>query len=281
MNGFINLDKAAGVSSAHEVAIIKHLTHTRCGHMGTLDPMAGGVLPIAVGNACRLFGYFLEKRKRYVATFRFGKYYDTLDTTGNVLAEGGRIPCEGEIEEVISGLVGEIMQIPPKYSAKSVGGRRGYELARKGIEFTLPPKKVVIYSIKLLGKSGVDSFDFDICCGGGTYIRSIARDMSSELGTYAAMSALKRTQSGPFEIGGAVRSEALTEENISSYLVPVQDVLPYDDYVAEGDTAKKLFNGVAVKCDLSDGVYKIYNAESFYGLADVEGGYMKVKTKLC
>ena len=118
MNGFINLNKRAGKSSAAEVGIIKRLTHTRCGHMGTLDPMAGGVLPVAIGNACRMFDYLLDKRKSYKATFEFGDYYDTLDTTGNVLASGGSIPTEEQIKQVLPSMVGEIMQIPPKYSAK-------------------------------------------------------------------------------------------------------------------------------------------------------------------
>lgn len=281
MNGFINLNKAIGVSSAREVGVIKRLSHTPCGHMGTLDPMASGVLPIAIGNACRLFDYFLSKRKTYVAAFKFGEDYDTLDTTGQIVKSGGAIPTEDEINGVIGGLVGEVMQIPPRYSAKSVGGRRGYELARSGVEFFLPPKKVSIYSIELIGSVGKDGYSFKIECGGGTYIRSIARDMAALLGTYAAMSALERVQSGPFCIDNAVRSDELTADNIGSYIIPTESVLPFDDFHVEGLTAKRLFNGLSVKCDLADGVYKIYNAKDFYGLADVKEGIIKVRTKLC
>ncbi|MDE6373242.1 MAG: tRNA pseudouridine(55) synthase TruB, partial [Clostridia bacterium] len=172
MTGFVNVNKAAGGSSTKEVAIIKRLTHTPCGHMGTLDPMADGVLPVAIGNAARLFDYFLTKEKTYIATFIFGEDYDTLDTTGAVTAGGGRIPSAAEIAAVIPKLTGEVMQIPPKYSAKNVNGRRGYELARRGVEFDLPPKKVVIKSIKLLEAVGNNGYGFEIICGGGTYIRS-------------------------------------------------------------------------------------------------------------
>ena len=281
MTGFINLNKAEGASSAKEVSIIKRLSHTPCGHMGTLDPMAGGVLPVAIGNACRLFDYFLGKNKTYVATFAFGEDYDTLDTTGEVVKSGGRIPSADEIKGVIPGLVGEIMQIPPKYSAKSVGGKRGYELARKGVEFTLPPKKVNIHSIDLIGQIGENVFSFEIECGGGTYIRSIARDMATLLGTYGAMSALVRTKSGPFHIENSVKASELTEENLYGYVIPAESILPFDSYHAYGVTAKKLFNGLSVRCDLADGVYKIFNIDDFYGLAVAEGGNLKVRTKLC
>lgn len=281
MNGFINLNKAIGVSSAKEVSVIKRLTCTPCGHMGTLDPMASGVLPIAIGNACRLFDYFLSKKKVYIATFKFGEDYDTLDTTGNVTKSGGRIPSADEIKCVIPELVGEVMQIPPSYSAKSVNGKRGYELARKGVQFTLPPKKVSIYSIEFLESSKDGGFSFKIECGGGTYIRSIARDMAARLETFAAMSALERVQSGPFGIENAVQSSELTEDNIGSYVVPTESVLPFADFHADGITAKRLFNGLSVKCDLADGIYKIYNTKDFYGLADVKDGNIKVRTKLC
>ena len=194
MTGFITVNKAEGVSSAREVNIIKKLTGTPCGHLGTLDPMASGVLPVAIGNAARLFDYFLSKKKRYVATFVFGCDSDTLDTTGTVIETGGKIPSVDEIEAVIPCLTGEVLQIPPKYSAKSICGKRGYQLAREGIDFTLPPKKVNIYSIKVLDKITDNSYSFDIECGGGTYIRSIARDLGARLGTAAIMSALVRTK---------------------------------------------------------------------------------------
>ena len=135
MNGFINVNKCAGASSAREVNIIKRLTGTPCGHMGTLDPMASGVLPVAVGNACRLFDYFLDKRKTYVARFEFGTDSDTLDTTGTLLKTGGYVPSENEIQACLPEMCGEVMQVAPKFSAKNIGGKRCYQLARAGIEF--------------------------------------------------------------------------------------------------------------------------------------------------
>lgn len=282
MTGFISVDKAEGVSSAREVGAIKRLLNVPCGHMGTLDPMASGVLPIAVGNAARLFDFFLDKRKTYIATFEFGIDTDTLDITGSLLKQGGYVPTASQIESVLPSLVGEVMQVPPNYSAKCVNGRRGYQLARQGVEFTLPPKKVNIYSLDLLEKTGESSYKIKIECGGGTYVRSIGRDLAATLGTTAAMSALVRTASGPFTIENSVKSQQLTADNIKNYIIPTESVLPYKSVYPKGDNAKKLFNGLAIECEAEDGIYKIFTEnDDFYGLATVEGGFLKVRKKLC
>lgn len=282
MTGFINLNKAVGSSSAREVSVIKRLTGQPCGHMGTLDPMASGVLPVGIGNACRLFDYFLTKRKTYLATFRFGEHFDTLDTTGQVISAGGRIPEREEIECVLPRLVGEVMQVPPKYSAKSIGGKRGYALARAGVDFELPPKRVSIYSIDLVARRSEDEYDFRIKCGGGTYVRSICRDMAEMLGTFAAMSALVREKSGPFAIENSVAAEQLNSDNILQYIIPADSVLPFDSVHVADRTQFMLRNGMSVPTDLVDGTYKIYLENGqFYGLGAVADCRLKVKTKLC
>ena len=282
MTGFININKAQGMSSAQEVNKIKRLTGKPCGHMGTLDPMASGVLPVAVGNAARLFDYFLSKSKTYIATFVFGKDSDTLDTTGNILKTGERIPGTDEINSVLSEFVGEIDQIPPKYSAKCINGKRGYQLARDGVEFELSPKKVKIYSIEYLEQVRPDTYSFEIECGGGTYIRSLARDIGARLNTCAIMSSLVRTKSGVFTLDTAVKTEILNTFNISDFLIPTESVLDLNSIYPSAQDAKKLFNGLPVQTDLTDGIYKIFDADScFYGLADIKAGILKVKTKLC
>ncbi len=282
MTGFINVDKEQGVSSAKEVARIKFLTKTPCGHMGTLDPMASGVLPVAIGNAARLFDYFLSKTKTYIAVFKFGVDYDTLDTTGNLIFENGSVPKAGDMESVLDNFVGEIEQYPPKYSAKCINGQRGYNLARRGVEFELPPKKVTIHSISLLEQVSESEFVFKIECGSGTYIRSIARDMGAMLGTCAAMSGLTRTQSGVFTIDKAVRTKILAPENFENYIIKTEDVLDLDSICLADGRYKKLLNGLAVMCDEPDGVYKLFNGQGeFYGLAEVKSNVLKVKTKLC
>ncbi len=280
MSGFININKASGVSSAREVAIIKKLTGTPCGHMGTLDPMASGVLPVAIGKAARLFDFFLDKHKKYSATFRFGVDSDTLDTTGEIVENAGLVPEYAAVSEVLPQFTGEIMQLPPKYSAKNIGGRRGYELARAGVEFELKPKKVTVYSITLTGRSG-NEFTFDIECGGGTYIRSLARDIAVKLGTRAVMSALVRTQSGIFTIKNAVETSALSCENINSFIIPTESVLPYESISLAEKDEFKVFNGLTIPCEKPDGIYKIYRGGAFYGLCEVKQSFLKVRTKLC
>lgn len=142
-SGFINLNKPSGVSSAAMVSKIKRLTGVACGHMGTLDPMASGVLPVAVGNSSRLFNYLLNKEKIYRAVFRFGQETDTLDALGTVLCEGKKIPTQEEINDKLQFFVGEIEQLPPAYSAKSVNGVRAYQLARQGKPVLLQAKKCI------------------------------------------------------------------------------------------------------------------------------------------
>lgn len=282
MTGFVTVDKATGVSSAREVSIIKKLTGTACGHMGTLDPMATGVLPVAIGNAARLFDYFLTKRKTYVAVFRFGADSDTLDITGNVVENAGLVPTYGQISEVLSEFVGEFYQVPPKFSAKNIGGRRAYELARAGVEFEIPNKLVNIYSIKMIPQDDERNCGFEIECSGGTYIRSIARDMGVRLGTCAIMSSLVRTVSGVFTLENSVKTEKLTKDNIGDYIISTDEVLPFENFYPNENEEKKLFNGLSVRTDLRDGTFKIYRTDgSFYGLAEVKHNIIKVRTKLC
>lgn len=282
--GFFNVDKPSGITSGTVVNKCKWLTATPCGHLGTLDPLASGVLPVGVGNATRLFDYFLEKEKEYIAEFTFGVSSDTLDSTGELIV-GGRIPTADEIAGVLPAFFGDIMQIPPKYSAKNVNGKRGYDLARAGVEFELPAKKVHIYGMEVLGQISENVFRIKINCGGGTYIRSLARDIAEKLQTNAVMSALRRTKSGVFEIGQAIPYALLEEDlpvqELEKYVIPTERVLPFETLLLSGKKAERFFNGVEVGVDEEDGLYKIYKGETFYGLAEVKDGKAKAKTKLC
>lgn len=277
MTGFINIFKEEGVSSAFVTNRVKWLCRTPAGHMGTLDPLASGVLPVGVGNATRLFDYFSGKTKIYTARFRFGVTTDTLDREGELIV-GGRVPSAEEINLVLPSLTGEIEQIPPKYSAKSVNGKRGYELARAGEEFSLPAKKVRVENFRLLEQTGEDEFSFEIVCGGGTYIRALARDLAKVLGTNGYMSALTRNQSGVFTEATAVRLDTLTRENVEEYLIPTESVLPYPK-LEEVDG--RIFNGIGVPCSRADGLYKLYLNGAFYGLARVINGVARAEKKLC
>ena len=282
--GFFNIDKPSGLTSSTVVNKCKWLSGVPCGHMGTLDPLASGVLPVGVGNATRLFDYFLDKDKEYIAQFTFGVTSDTLDSTVE-LTKAGRIPTAAEIKAVLPAFSGEQLQMPPKYSAKSVNGRRGYELARAGVEFELQPKKVRIDGVELIEQIADDIFRFKIRCGGGTYIRSIARDIAEKLDTFAVMSALTRTQSGVFTLDKALPYAELekdpTVEDLQRFLIPTESVLPFATLTLIGNAERRFFNGLAVETDEKDGLYKVYQGGAFYGIAEVKGGKAKAKTKLC
>ena len=277
MTGFVNVYKPEGMGSTKVVGRVKYLLKTPCGHMGTLDPLACGVLPVGIGNAARLFDYFLQKEKRYSARFVFGATTDTLDREGEIV-RGGRVPSAEEIASALPAFLGEIMQTPPRYSAVSVNGRRGYDLARSGQDFELSAKKVKIASFTLREQTALDEFAFDIVCGGGTYIRSLARDLAEALGTKGYMSYLCRTASGVFTCETSVPFDSLTAENIRDYIIPTDSVLPFP--VLE-NADERIFHGVGVRTACADGLYKLYRGEEFYGIARVADGVARSEKKLC
>ncbi len=276
-SGFFNIDKRRGDTSAYVVNRIKRLVKTPCGHLGTLDPLASGVLPVGVGNATRLFDYFLQKRKTYLARFFFGATTDTLDGEGEPYGEGP-VPAKEEILSALPRFTGEIAQVPPKYSARCVNGRRGYELARKGAEFELAGKKTAVYSFRLLGQVSPAEYEFEIVCGGGTYIRSLARDLAASCGTLGYVTCLRRTASGIFTEETAVPLEKLTAENAEEFLIPTDSVLPFPALEVED---ARFYNGVPLPTDREDGVYKIYRGGEFYGTGSAEEGVLRPLKKLC
>lgn len=279
MIGLINLNKPSGMSSSNAVVKIKKLAHQgRVGHMGTLDPLASGVLIIGVGKATRLFDYYLNKTKTYIATFRFGLLTDTLDIEGKITQEDMPIPSQEQIESVLHNLVGDISQYPPAYSAKCINGTRAYKLARQGVEVKLEPKTVTINYIKLIEKVSEDQYKFEIDCSSGTYIRSIARDMAELLGTGAIMTALVRTRCGVFNLGDSVDLEDLTEENISNNLTSLNEALSdLQEYLVDDESVlKKILNGVPISVQSDDTkVVVIYNTEVI-GIAEIKNNKLKI-----
>lgn len=277
MTGFITVDKREGVSSAYAVNRLKRLSGEACGHMGTLDPLASGVLPVGIGNATRLFTYFLDKQKTYLARFRFGVTSASLDRESEPVF-GGRVPSKEEIEGALPSFLGETDQVPPAFSAKFVDGMRSYKYARQGMEVKLPPKKVRVDAFRLLSQTAEDEFSFEIVCGGGTYIRALARDLALCLGTAGMMSSLRRTRSGVFSEETAVPLERLTPENLKEYLIPTDSVLPFPAKEMEDE---RYYRGVRFEVGWEDGEYKIYRGGEFYGTGVVEGGVLRPGKKLC
>lgn len=287
VTGFVNLSKPAGMTSSDAVCIVRGVLsraiggRQKTGHLGTLDPLATGVLPIALGKATALFDFLAFKTKRYVAEFTFGTATDTLDRGGKTVRDGGRIPSAEEIAAVLARFTGEFMQTPPAYSAKSVNGRRAYSYARSGEAVELAPKLVRVDSFELIG-GGEGVYEFAIECGGGTYIRSLARDLADALGTCAYMSALTRTKSGPFTAESAVTPDEfrLAPEK---HIIPAEFALSGLKKVTLGENAlKRMLNGIpAAATDIADGeyaaVYDEYGALAGLGLRNARGLVMKVR----
>ncbi len=282
MNGFLNLYKPKGVSSARVLNAVKRsLKGETVGHMGTLDPLADGVLPVAIGKSTRLFDYLLDKNKEYVATVAFGFSTDSYDLEGEITQRSDVLPSDAELEAACKKLTGDIMQIPPIYSAKCVNGKRSYELARKGVAVELPPKKVTVKSIRVLDKISENEYKIKILCGGGTYIRAIARDLGLLCGTVATMTSLTRTASGIFRIENSVTAEEFTSAAYkSALLVPPDEVIDYPIIRLDERRTERLYNGLYDVYDYPDGIYKVYSPTAFYGVGEVKNGKIKVKAYL-
>ena len=266
----------------------------KVGHLGTLDPQGSGVLPIAVGTATRLFDFMQEKTKVYQATFVFGKETDTLDGVGKVVETSDILPTKDQISAFVSSYCGEIDQIPPQYSAKSVDGKRAYDLAREGKTVNLTPKRVNIIYVKLIeAVDGVahlangnyalseNEYAFEIACSSGTYIRSIARDVAHALGTVGYMSSINRIQSGNFVFEDAVTFEEFEKEPFR-YLKSIDSVLcDYECYDLQEEFAAKVLNGVKLPFDdMPSGLFLVKLNGEIVAIGENEDGLLRLKTRL-
>lgn len=212
-DGILLVDKPAGMSSHDVVNVARRaLGERRIGHAGTLDPFATGLLVVMVGRATRVLPYLQGEPKEYEATIRFGTETDTEDLQGAVVREAP-LPSRHAVESALPALTGNVEQVPPAYSAKRVDGRRAYELARSGATVALAAVAVRVHGWETLAWRGrddaVEELDVRIRCGGGTYVRSLARDLARAAGTAAHLTALRRTASGCFRVDGAATLEAL------------------------------------------------------------------------
>ena len=230
-NGVLVMDKPVGATSHDVVARVRKILHQRqVGHFGTLDPFATGVLPVSVGKATRFAQFYLKSRKAYEGTMRFGFSTDTYDATGQPTSEAILATLAAPLlEESFRAFTGRLLQTPPPYSAKHVGGVRAYELARQHKPVDLTPVEVEIYALELLSLEA-DHVRFAVECSGGTYVRSIAHDIGQKLGCGAHLAGLRRTAVAEFRESRAVTLERLqeaTENNdVESCLVRLEALLP-------------------------------------------------------
>lgn len=282
MSGFLNVYKPKGLSSAKVVGRVKFLTRQKVGHLGTLDPLAEGVLPIALGKATRLFDFFLNKDKLYVAKAKFGFITDTLDLGGTIVDQNPVIPTEAQIKEVLPRFKGKIMQLPPNFSAKNVNGKKAYDLARLGIEFALEPKQIEVFDLKLLSFNG-DEAEFEIHCSAGTYVRSLVRDIAEAVGALATTTSIIRLKSGVFDLKSAISFEDL-DENLEKSVISIKEALSgVEHFNLNKEQLLRLNTGLSVQVE---GVEKKYPLlfiapdDKVFGLGEIERGVIKIKSYL-
>lgn len=281
MDGILVIDKAEGLTSFDVVAKVRRLLRVKkCGHTGTLDPMATGVLPVLLGSATKLSPYLMDTKKEYLATMVLGQSTDTLDRTGQVTEEadlsGHRISRE-QVVAALADLTGDILQEPPMYSALKKDGVRLYDLARQGVTLELEKRPVTIYELELTDYS-FPSISFRAVTSKGTYVRSLVRDLARALGVPGTMTALRRTLTGGFPIEAAHRLdelEALDREGIIGRIIQVeQPLLHYPEHQLAQEYLRLLTNGVRLKdpgatAGLTEGLYRIKSTEGeLIGLAE-------------
>ena len=225
IHGWLCLDKPGGMTSTEAVNRVRRITRARkVGHGGTLDPLATGVLPVALGEATKTVAYVMEGRKHYRFTARLGEARTTDDAEGTVLARSDVRPTTAEIAAALPRFVGRIEQVPPRFAAVKVEGERAYDLARRGEAVELAPRFVQVERFDLVERPDPDHVTFEVVCGRGTYVRALVRDLGAALGCLAHVVALRRLQVGPFGAAEAVSLTAL-EQLVADDALP-QALLP-------------------------------------------------------
>ena len=291
VNGWLIFDKPQGMTSTQAVAHVKRLYNaSKAGHAGTLDPLATGVLPIALGEATKTVPFVMEGSKGYRFTVRFGVETDTDDAEGKMVASSDKRPTRAEIEAKLPDFTGEIDQVPPRYSALKVDGARAYDLARDEADFELAPRRVSIATLTLVDHPDADHCLLEARCGKGTYVRSLARDLGRALGSLGHVEALRRTRVGGFDEDSAVplaTLEALAEsgghEGLLTALRPVETALSDIPALAlSGSDADRLRRGQPVllrgrDAPIFEGMVYATSRGTLVALGEVSKGELKPK----
>lgn len=294
MTGFLILDKPAGMTSFVAAAKCRRLFGAKkAGHTGTLDPMATGVLVVALGAATRFIDLLPSSEKAYRASFRLGETTDTLDVTGTVLSQT-EVRCgKADVETALARFRGEILQVPPMYSALQKDGVRLYTLARQGIDVPRDPRPVTIASLALVAADEeTNTYTIDVRCSAGTYIRALIGDLGAALGCGAVMTALRRTAAHGQTIDCCHTFETIeapaTEDARRKLLIPVEQMLHYDGVTVTEAQATRFQNGGALALDRlrgadRDGLYCVFAPDGRFlgvGEAQTENGELRVKKTL-
>ncbi|MDR2417040.1 MAG: tRNA pseudouridine(55) synthase TruB [Holosporales bacterium] len=275
--GWIVLDKPMGMSSNHANSIVKHLLGAKTGHAGTLDPLATGVLPIAVGSATRLIPYLVQSAKTYLATLQWGEKRDTDDSTGLVTHTSLKTPTQEEIAHVLPSFLGNIIQYPPQFSALKIRGKRACDRIRRGEDVALAPRTVHINALTLVShKENVRQTTLRVTCGKGTYIRSLARDLGYALQTFAHIIALRRERVGLFSETHAIPLEKFRAMGHSAESCVVQPESALDDILVTLSVQNCLQKGQILENYAEQGTHLVRlvcaSTGSLLGLAGAKDG---------
>ncbi len=277
MNGIVIIDKPQGWTSQDVTARLRRVFNTRrIGHGGTLDPMATGVLPVFVGRATRGVEFFEHAEKTYEATLRLGISTDTEDITGTVLEKRPVSLTESDFLAVLPQFRGEIMQIPPMYSALKVNGQKLCDLARKGVEVERKPRPITIFELECVAFTG-DTARLRVRCSKGTYIRTLCKDLGEALGCGGCMEALRRVTAGEYSIGEAVPLDVLLEAaEPEKFLRPVDSMFRnFDALTLTEKQESRCRNGNSFSLKLPDGIYRTYNKNGeFLALSEAKDGIL-------
>jgi tRNA pseudouridine55 synthase len=286
IHGWLCLDKPAGMTSTEAVARVRRASEARkVGHGGTLDPLATGVLPIALGEATKTVAYVMAGPKRYRFTARWGEARTTDDAEGEVVATDQRRPERAEIEAALPEFVGTLDQVPPRFAAVKVEGERAYDLARRGEVVELAPRQVEVQSFVLVEQPDRDHASFELRCGRGTYVRALIRDLGQRLGCLGHVVALRRLQAGPFHAEAALSLLALerlvAEDALPQALLPVSAALgdlpalaltePQADRLRAGQTIR-VAPGLVIGEVSDDSTVRAMAAGQMVALARLQGG---------
>lgn len=290
-HGWIVIDKPQGVSSAQAVGRVRRAFAAKAGHAGTLDPLATGVLPIALGEATKTIAYAINARKRYRFWVRWGVARATDDCEGEVVGESTVLPRRADVEAILPSFTGAIMQTPPAYCALKTGGRRAYTLARAGHAPSLAARQVEIYSLSLVATPGLEHAEFEAVVGKGTYIRALARDLARDLGTLGHIMALRRLSVGPFGEADAIPLESLGDtQHISANcgsLLPIEIALAGvpEVMLAAGEADRLRYGQRVDLCDPvrreqferigGDAVVSAWHNQTLVALAKIEGASLR------
>ena len=277
MNGIVIVDKPEGWTSQDVVSKLRGVLHTkRIGHGGTLDPMATGVLPVFVGRATRAVEFFEHAEKTYETVLRLGITTDTEDISGTVLSEQDVFVTGSELEQVLEQFRGEILQVPPMYSALKINGQKLVDLARKGKEVERKPRPVTIHELTLLSMEA-DGIHLRVRCSKGTYIRTLCKDIGQALGCGGCMASLRRVTAGEYTIAEAVPlAELIEADEPEKYLRTVDSMFAsYPAVTLTANQEKRCRCGNSFSVTMEAGTYRAYNQTGgFLMLAKVEDGVM-------